>query len=44
MKTLRVVSYLNQFFGQLGGEEKAGMGPEVAAGAVGGRSSVLVVR
>ena len=32
---LRVVCYLNQFFGQLGGEEKAGVGPQVADGAVG---------
>jgi glycine reductase len=33
--TLRVVCYLNQFFGQLGGEDKAGVGPQVVAGAVG---------
>jgi glycine reductase len=35
MASLRVVCYLNQFFGQLGGEDKAGLGPRVAAGAVG---------
>src|SRR5262245_11556253 len=35
MKTLRVVCYVNQFFGQRGGEEQAGIGPEVVAGAVG---------
>jgi glycine reductase complex component B subunit gamma len=35
MESLRVVSYLNQFFGQLGGEDKAGIGPQVADGAVG---------
>jgi glycine reductase len=35
MESRRVVCYLNQFFGQLGGEEKAGVGPQVVAGAVG---------
>jgi glycine reductase len=35
MQTLRVVCYLNQFFGQLGGEDKAGVAPQVVAGAVG---------
>jgi len=35
MDTLRVVCYLNQFFGQLGGEDKAGVGPQVVTGAVG---------
>jgi len=35
LKKLRVVHYLNQFFGQVGGEEKAGMGPEVREGVVG---------
>jgi glycine reductase complex component B subunit gamma len=34
-KTLRVACYLNQFFGQLGGEEKAGVGPQMVDGAVG---------
>src|SRR5437773_1533216 len=37
---LRVVCYLNQFFGQLGGEEKAGVGPQVADGAVGAARAV----
>lgn len=32
---LRVVHYLNQFFGQIGGEEKANTPPEARAGAVG---------
>ena len=40
MPTLRVVCYVNQFFGQLGGEEKAGVGPEVVAGAVGAARAV----
>jgi betaine reductase len=35
MQPLRVVSYLNQFFGQVGGEDKAGVGPHRFAGAVG---------
>jgi glycine reductase len=35
MNAMRVVCYLNQFFGQLGGEDKAGLGPQVATGAVG---------
>src|SRR6185295_884012 len=35
MSDLRVVCYLNQFFGQLGGEDKAGLGPRVVEGAVG---------
>ena len=35
MATLRVVAYVNQFFGQLGGEEKAGVGPQSCPGAVG---------
>jgi betaine reductase len=35
MERLRVVCYLNQFFGQLGGEDKAGVGPQVVTGAVG---------
>lgn len=37
---LRVVCYLNQFFGQLGGEEKAGVGPQVVDGAVGAARAV----
>src|SRR4029077_5948424 len=32
---MRVVHYLNQFFGGLGGEERAGTGLEVREGAVG---------
>jgi glycine reductase len=32
---VRVVHYLNQFFGQIGGEEKADVPPEVVPGAVG---------
>jgi len=32
---LRVVHYLNQFFGGIGGEEKASVGPQVKDGAVG---------
>lgn len=35
MGTVRVVHYLNQFFGQLGGEEKAGEGFTVKEGPVG---------
>jgi len=42
-ETLRVVCYLNQFFGQLGGEEKAGVGPQVVAGAVGAGRAVQQV-
>ena len=37
---LRVVCYVNQFFGQLGGEERAGAGPEVRPGAVGSARAV----
>lgn len=40
MQTLRVVCYVNQFFGQLGGEEKAGVGPDVVAGALGAARAV----
>ena len=40
MATLRVVSYLNQFFGQVGGEDKAGAGPRQFAGAVGAARAV----
>jgi betaine reductase len=32
---LRIIHYINQFFGQIGGEEKAGVGPQVRNGAVG---------
>lgn len=34
-RKLRVVHYLNQFFGQIGGEDKAGIGPLVKEGPVG---------
>jgi betaine reductase len=34
-KKIRVVHYLNQFFAQIGGEEKADVGPEIKAGIVG---------
>ncbi len=34
-KKYRVVHYLNQFFGQIGGEEKAGIPPMVKEGAIG---------
>ena len=37
---LRVVCYVNQFFGQLGGEDKAGLGPQVTDGAVGAARAV----
>jgi glycine reductase len=40
MEKLRVVCYLNQFFGQVGGEEKAGVGPQVVAGAAGAARAV----
>src|SRR3989441_10894814 len=40
VKPLRVVCYVNQFFGQLGGEEKAGVGPHVVDGAVGAARAV----
>jgi len=40
MSALRVVSYLNQFFGQIGGEDKAGVGPQVFPGAVGAARAV----
>lgn len=32
---IRVVHYINQFFGQIGGEEKADIGPQVKEGVVG---------
>jgi betaine reductase len=34
-KRLRIVHYLNQFFGGIGGEDKADLGPQVKEGAVG---------
>lgn len=35
MKNFKIVYYLNQFFGQIGGEDKAGMKPELREGVVG---------
>jgi betaine reductase len=35
MSKIKVVHYLNQFFGQIGGEEKADVPPELREGAVG---------
>lgn len=35
MNKIKVVHYLNQFFGQIGGEDKAGIGPEAREGFVG---------
>jgi len=35
MKEARVVHYLNQFFGQIGGEDKAGEPPQSREGAIG---------
>ena len=40
MEPLRVVCYVNQFFAGLGGEEKAGAGPTLLAGAVGSARAV----
>jgi betaine reductase len=40
MNELRVVCYLNQFFGQIGGEDKAGVGPQTFPGAVGAARAV----
>ena len=34
-KKFRVVYYLNQFFGQIGGEDKAGIEPQLVEGGVG---------
>ncbi len=35
MEKIKIVYYLNQFFGQIGGEEKAGMKPELREGVIG---------
>lgn len=35
MQNVKVVHYLNQFFGQMGGEEKAGIPPQIKKGPVG---------
>ena len=40
MDPVRVVCYVNQFFGQLGGEDKAGVGPQLAPGAIGSARAV----
>jgi glycine reductase complex component B subunit gamma len=40
MAPLRVVVYVNQFFGQLGGEDKAGLGPRAMPGAVGSARAI----
>ena len=40
MDARRVVCYVNQFFGQVGGEETAGLPPQVAAGAVGAARAI----
>jgi betaine reductase len=40
MQKLRVVCYLNQFFGRIGGEDRAGVGPRVFADAVGAARAV----
>jgi betaine reductase len=34
-RKVRVVHYLNQFFAQIGGEDKADVGPQVKAGLIG---------
>jgi glycine reductase len=39
-KALRVVCYVNQFFGQRGGEDKAGLGPQAVDGPVGAARAV----
>ncbi|MGF7109614.1 glycine reductase [Treponema pedis] len=36
----KVICYINQFFGQIGGEEKAGIAPEYREGAVGSASGL----
>jgi glycine reductase len=40
MSALRVVAYLNQFFGQIGGEDRAGVAPQVFPGAVGAARAI----
>lgn len=35
MEKIRVVHYINQFFGQIGGEDKAGIPPQIKEGPVG---------
>ena len=41
MEPLRVVCYVNQFFGQLGGEDKAGVGPQVGRRARSGAARAV---
>jgi len=40
MPPLRVVCYVNQFFGQIGGEDKAGTGPQSLEGPVGAARAI----
>jgi glycine reductase len=40
MTALRVVCFVNQFFGQIGGEAQAGVAPDVVAGATGSARAV----
>jgi glycine reductase len=40
MSALRVVAYLNQFFGQIGGEDRAGVAPQVFRDAVGAARAI----
>jgi len=40
MQKIRVVCYVNQFFGQIGGEDKAGVGPRILDGAVGSARAI----
>jgi glycine reductase complex component B subunit gamma len=40
MEPIRVVCFLNQFFGQIGAEDRAGVGPDVVDGAVGAARAV----
>ncbi len=39
-RPLRVVCYVNQYFGTLGGEDRAGLGPQAMEGAVGSARAV----
>jgi glycine reductase len=39
-RPLRVVCFVNQFFGQMGGEDKAGLAPQALHGAVGSARAV----
>jgi glycine reductase len=40
MTTVRVVCFVNQFFGQRGGEDQAGVGPDLVEGAAGSARAV----